>query len=140
MKLTHELLTKLIEENDIEYSNMKIDDASVIQLKCAYSIDTQSPADDDDKVISWLIENRERFSFYYTSLVVETKTGLQSTYDWRETDDCIGIARHYDVNLLPYKGGWTAIHGGLTFSNQEITLAIMGCIAQLNEEQHAYAS
>lgn len=134
MKLTHELLTKLIEENDIEYSNMKIDDASVIQLKCAYSIDTQSPADDDDKVISWLIENRERFSFYYTELIVG-----DSHYDWRETDDCIGIARHYDINLLPYKGGWAAIQGAF-FNHQEITLAIMGCIAQLNEEQHAYAS
>lgn len=134
MKLTHELLTKLIEENDIEYSNMKIDDASVIQLKCAYSIDTQSPADDDDKVISWLIENRERFSFYYTELIVG-----DSHYDWRETDDCIGIARHYNIVLTPCIG-WTAMYQGLFFNHQEITLAIMGCIAQLNEEQHAYAS
>lgn len=134
MKLTHELLTKLIEENDIEYSNMKIDDASVIQLKCAYSIDTQSPADDDDKVISWLIENRERFSFYYTELIVD-----DSHYDWRETDDCLKIAKHYNIVITPCMG-WTAIHAGLVFSHQEITLAIMGCIAQLNEEQHAYAS
>lgn len=134
MKLTHELLTKLIEENDIEYSNMKIDDASVIQLKCAYSIDTQSPADDDDKVISWLIENRERFSFYYTELIVD-----DSHYDWRETDDCLKIAKHYNIVLTPCMG-WTAIHAGLVSSHQEITLAIIGCIAQLNEEQHAYAS
>lgn len=133
MKLTHELLTKLIEENDIEYSNMKIDDASVIQLKCAYSIDTQSPADDDDKVISWLIENRERFSFYYTELIVD-----DSHYDWRETDDCLKIAKHYNIVLTPCMG-WTAIQGAF-FNHQEITLAIMGCIAQLNEEQHAYAN
>jgi len=134
MKLTHELLTKLIEENDIEYSNIKIDDASVIQLKCAYSIDTQSPADDDDKVISWLIENRERFSFYYTELIVD-----DSHYDWRETDDCLKIAKHYNLGLSP-NFGWTAIHKDFIFMNDEITLAIMGCIAQLNEEQHAYAS
>lgn len=134
MKLTHELLTKLIEENDIEYSNMKIDDASVIQLKCAYSIDTQSPANDDDKVISWLIENRERFSFYYTELIVD-----DSHYDWRETDDCLKIAKHYNIVLTPCVG-WTAIHGGLTFSHQGITLAIMGCIAQLEGVYHAYAS
>lgn len=134
MKLTHELLTKLIEENDIEYSNMKIDDASVIQLKCAYSIDTQSTADDDDKLISWLIENRERFSFYYTELIVD-----DSHYDWRETDDCLKIARHYNIALAPCMG-WTAMYQGLFFSNQEITLAIMGCIAHLKEEHHAYAS
>lgn len=139
MKLTHELLTKLIEENDIECAQMRIDDASVIQLKCAYSIDTQSPADDDDKVIAWLLENRERFSFYYTELVVESKTGVQSIYDWRETDDCLKIAKHYNVVLTPCVG-WTAIHAGLIFSHQEITIAIMGCIAQLSVEQHAYAS
>lgn len=134
MKLTHELLTKLIEENDIEYSNMKIDDAAVIQLKCAYSVDTQSPADDDDKVISWLIENRERFSFYYTELIVD-----DSHYDWRETDDCLKIAKHYGLNLNS-NIKWSATKGDFIFMNDEITLAIMGCIAQLNEDQHTYAS
>ena len=134
MKLTHELLIKLIEENDIEYSNIKIDDASVIQLKCAYSIDTQSPADDDDKVIDWLIENRERFSFYYTELIVD-----DSHYDWRETDDCLRVAKHYGLNLNS-NINWFATKGDFIFMNDEITLAIMGCIAQLKEEQHAYAS
>lgn len=138
MKLTHELLTKLIEENDIEYSNMKIDDSSVTQLKCAYSIDTQSPADDDDKVISWLIENRERFSFYYTELIVD-----DSHYDWRETDDCLKIALHYSLSLhaeSELSNFLATSPHGFYFEHENPTLAIMGCIAQLNEDQHAYAS
>jgi hypothetical protein len=139
MKLTPLLLSQIIDENDIENFHANINDEMVIQVKAAYSIANQKPAK-DSLVIKWLIDKAEYFQFSYNQFLVRYENEGNSYYDWTETDEMLGMAWHYAIDLKSTSAGWHAQRANKYFTHMKASVAILGVISQLDEGYHAYAS
>ena len=139
MKLTPVLLSQIIDDNDIENLYANINEEMVIQVKAAYSIANQQPAR-DNLVIEWLKSNAEFFQFSYSQLIVRNDQYDNSYYDWTETDEVLGIAWDYAIDLKSTSAGWHAQRANKYFTHMKASVAILGVISQLDEGYHAYTS
>jgi len=139
MKLTPLLLSQIIDENDIENFHANISDEMVIQVRAAFSIANQKPAK-DSLVIQWLIDKAEYFQFSYNQFLVRYDNEDNSYYDWSETDEMLGMAWHYAIDLKSTSEGWHAQRSNKYFTYMKASVAILGVISQLDEGYHAYAS
>lgn len=142
MKLTPELLQKIFDDYGIDSQSAEFSEAMVVQCKMACSIYNQAPAT-DESTIKWLKFLPHKFNLCHSQLAVKCKNGAYSYYDYKETDDVLRMALHYDLYLFVMDEKWGCGKDNsrsFAYINQNPALAIMGCIAQLDEKAHAYAS
>lgn len=142
MKLTPELLQKIVDDCGIDNQSAEFNEAMVIQCKMACSIYNQAPAT-DESTIEWLNLHADDLNFCHSQLAVKCKDGTHSYYDYKETDDVLRVALHYGLCISSRHDEWYASSNSIAkivFMNENPALAIMGCIAQLDGKAHAYAS